>query len=133
MRTIVTVLPMPKLSPTMKNAVISRWHVNEGDFVPAYSLMCDVITRQLTDDTNDQNTDEKCLQIEIQEDCVVAKILHKSGDLVAAGHAVAILRDDDDDEDEYSSTKILDVCGDVYNQCDVRMAGWQAYILRNGQ
>jgi pyruvate/2-oxoglutarate dehydrogenase complex dihydrolipoamide acyltransferase (E2) component len=92
-RRIVTVLPMPKLSPTMKSVVISQWHVKEGDFVQAYSLMCDVTTRQLT---NDSSPEEACLQIEIQEDCVVSRIMRNEGDTVEAGHPMAILRDEDE-------------------------------------
>jgi hypothetical protein len=35
--------------------------------------------------TNDSSPEEACLQIEIQEDCVVSRIMRNEGDIVERG------------------------------------------------
>ena len=41
-------LTLPKLSPTMEEGVIAKWHVNEGDYVDAGDLLLEVATDKAT-------------------------------------------------------------------------------------
>ncbi|NGX58491.1 MAG: Dihydrolipoyllysine-residue acetyltransferase component of pyruvate dehydrogenase complex [Chlamydiae bacterium] len=45
-------LTMPKLSPTMEEGVIAKWHVSEGDFVEAGGLLFEVSTDKATVEYN---------------------------------------------------------------------------------
>ena len=129
-RQIITILPMPKLSPTMTSGVVREWCVKQGQKVDAYTVMCIITAKNLTNDTKDN--EDKWLELEIQEDCVVSQMLKKEGDIVIAGHPLAVLCDSDEDTEIRDSSHI-NVEGDIYEQGNIRMAGWQAYILKCGE
>jgi len=41
-------MPMPRLVPTMTNGVISKWLVEEGDYLEVADLVCEIDVENLT-------------------------------------------------------------------------------------
>jgi len=118
---------MPKLSPTQidsSTTKLVRWHVEVGDVVPAYSLLCELETNSLTEDSS--SLPER-LDIEIQEESVVVNLLCLEGDEAKPGVPIALLCEDEDDIEEAANIS-LDMGGDVYADPNLRMVGFQAYV-----
>jgi pyruvate/2-oxoglutarate dehydrogenase complex dihydrolipoamide acyltransferase (E2) component len=117
---------MPKLSPTTMKCKLLKWHVREGMKapLPAYSLVCEIETMTLTNSSSAEVASQ--LEIEIQEDFLVAKLLCQEGDEVSAGAPIAILVED---STELPLQVDLGLIGDdAYTQSHYQMAGWQAYV-----
>ena len=54
---------MPVLSPTMTEGTIVKWHKKEGDSIQPGDMICEV------------QTDKAIVAMELEEECVLAKIL----------------------------------------------------------
>lgn len=74
---------MPSLSPTMTHGTISLWKVSPGGELRAGDVICEV------------ETDKASVGFEMQEDCVLAKILVEAhGPEVAVGMPIALTVED---------------------------------------
>lgn len=74
---------MPSLSPTMTHGTISLWKVGPGGALKAGDVLCEV------------ETDKASVGFEMQEDCVLAKILVEAhGPEVAVGMPIALTVED---------------------------------------
>lgn len=114
---------MPKLSPSNINCKLLKWHVKEGHEVKSYALVCEIETNTLQTTQPNQNS---IMEIEIQEDCYVQKLLCREGEILTVGKPIAILVEE---KDELSIvTDDIKSISDVYNQSKYQMAGWQAYV-----
>ena len=70
---------MPKLSPTMEEGTIVKWHKNEGEFVSSGELLMEVATDKATIEYN--ALDEGWLR----------KVLVKQGEAAVINQPLAIL------------------------------------------
>jgi pyruvate dehydrogenase E2 component (dihydrolipoamide acetyltransferase) len=88
-------LTMPKLSPTMEEGTIAKWHVAEGDHVEAGQLLFEVATDKATVEYN--AIDSGWLR----------KILIKDGESATVNQAIAIFTENKDESIEgYKPTGI---------------------------
>ena len=129
------VLRMPPLSPTTLSAAVQKWYVKEGETVSSYDLALRVHTLNLTTDFNkpDKIEGERegiSLDIEIIEDCTIAKILvHAETDRqVKVGAPLAILSDEEMCENSVMNFKWRE----VLDQKTTTNALWQAYLVSGG-
>jgi hypothetical protein len=81
-------MPMPRLSPTMKTGHVVRWNMAVGDRVDDMEVACEVKTAELTDDPEDG---EKILEIEAHEDGYLAAILVEAGEQAQPDEAIAVI------------------------------------------
>jgi pyruvate/2-oxoglutarate dehydrogenase complex dihydrolipoamide acyltransferase (E2) component len=123
---LITILPMPKLSPTTSKCKLLKWYVKEGMTIstPAYSLVCEIETMTLTNSASTELASQ--LEIEIQEEFLVAKLLCQEGDVVSVGVPIAILVEDLTELPIQVDLKSIGE--DAYDQSQYQMAGWQAYV-----
>jgi pyruvate dehydrogenase E2 component (dihydrolipoamide acetyltransferase) len=76
---------MPKLSPTMTEGTVARWHKVEGDFVDSGELLLDI------------GTDKATIEHHVIDPGWLRKILVKEGDRIEVGKPLAILTDEKDE------------------------------------
>lgn len=81
-------LTMPKLSPTMEQGVITKWHKNEGEHVAAGDLLMEVSTDKATVEHN--ALDEGWLR----------KVLVAEGDEAAVNQAIAVFTEEEQESIE---------------------------------
>lgn len=90
-----------------------------------YSLICEVETDALTDDVSSHALQ---LEVEIQQDCYIAKLLCEEGECVVPGAPIAICCDE---IDELEAAKVvadkIALHVDVYDQSVYDLAGFQSY------
>jgi pyruvate dehydrogenase E2 component (dihydrolipoyllysine-residue acetyltransferase) len=73
-------ITMPKLSPTMEEGKLAKWHVKEGDAVKSGDVVAEV------------ETDKATMEVEAAEDGVIGKLLHPEGtEHVPVNHPIALL------------------------------------------
>eukprot|EP00163_Fabomonas_tropica_P001639 TRINITY_DN11209_c0_g1_i1.p1 TRINITY_DN11209_c0_g1~~TRINITY_DN11209_c0_g1_i1.p1 ORF type:complete len:482 (-),score=132.86 TRINITY_DN11209_c0_g1_i1:793-2238(-) len=72
------IVRLPAMSPTMEDGEITRWIKKEGDEFAVGEVLFEV------------ETDKATLEVEAQEDGVLAKILVAPGQRVAVGHPIAV-------------------------------------------
>lgn len=88
----MTDITMPRLSDTMEEGVISRWHKQAGDEVHKGDTLADI------------ETDKTTMELEAYDEGVLEKLLVSEGDTVPVGEPVAVLGDgsgtDDGSEDQ---------------------------------
>lgn len=128
-RNLITVVPMPRLSPTNTGGIITKWHVEENSTVTAYELICDIDGASVVETKVNSLSTLTPMELEIQEDGIVAKLLYSEGPtLIPCGKPIAILCEQK--EELFEALEIAEklVDKDVYEQSDVEMAGWQAYV-----
>ena len=81
-----TEVKMPALSPTMQEGTIVKWCVNEGEKINAGDVLCEI------------QTDKAVVSMDIDEDCVLAKILVPEGTAnVKIGTLIAMTVDEGED------------------------------------
>nr|CDS25294.2 dihydrolipoyllysine residue acetyltransferase [Hymenolepis microstoma] len=85
---LVLCIGMPNLSPTMEQGKILKWVKNEGDTVEAGDVICQV------------QTDKAVMDMEFEEEGVLAKIVQKEGSESKVGEIIAILAEPDEDWQE---------------------------------
>ena len=79
-------ITMPKLSPTMEEGKLAKWHVKEGEPVKSGDVVAEV------------ETDKATMEVEAAEDGVIGKLLHPEGtEHVPVNHPIAVLLTEDDD------------------------------------
>jgi pyruvate/2-oxoglutarate dehydrogenase complex dihydrolipoamide acyltransferase (E2) component len=83
----VRLLPMPHLSPHMANGKILKWYAKEGGMIPAYELIADIQPDQLTEILDERPE----MEVELQEEMYIAKLLCTEGQEVKSGTPLAIL------------------------------------------
>lgn len=81
-------LSMPKLSPTMEEGEIAKWHVSEGDRVEAGDLLFEV------------STDKATVEYNALDEGWLKKILIPDGGLAEVGQPVAIFTESKDESIE---------------------------------
>ena len=75
---------MPRLSPTMEEGKLAKWHVKEGDAVRSGDVVAEV------------ETDKATMEVEAAEDGVIGKLLLAEGtEHVPVNHPIALLDDRD--------------------------------------
>lgn len=79
---------MPKLSPTMVEGTIAKWHKKEGEFIAAGDLLLEI------------GTDKATIEYNVLDGGYVRKLLHKEGDKVAVGEPVAVFTETDSESIE---------------------------------
>lgn len=79
------VLKLPRLSDTMTEGVLVRWHKNEGDRVEPGDVLAEV------------ETDKATMELESFDSGVLSKHLLQEGQRVPVGGALAIIADEDDE------------------------------------
>ena len=76
---MATPIPLPALSPTMKEGKILKWLKNEGDKVSSGEAIAEV------------ETDKSNLEVEAYDDGVLLKIVVAAGEMAAVGAPIAVL------------------------------------------
>jgi len=72
---------MPRLSPTMEEGTLAKWHVKEGDAVQSGDVVAEV------------ETDKATMEVEAAEDGVIEQLLLAEGtEHVPVNHPIALLR-----------------------------------------
>ena len=85
-------ITMPMLSPSFKQAIIHKWHVQNGQNVQPGELLFDVYTESLT-----EHHSEQIVQVEIHEEGVIQNIKTNKGDIVKPNQKLAELVCDEDE------------------------------------
>mmetsp|Transcript_25571 Transcript_25571/g.48401 ORF Transcript_25571/g.48401 Transcript_25571/m.48401 type:complete len:195 (-) Transcript_25571:167-751(-) len=116
-------VPMPELSPLMKQGTIVKWHVRKGDSVEANTLMFDVETKTLTE----REDHAFVLEVESQEDGFVAAVFVPEGGEVAVGAPIAIVCDNKEDL-SYFVDHVAPAQVDADKAYNDRTFLWQAYV-----
>jgi pyruvate dehydrogenase E2 component (dihydrolipoamide acetyltransferase) len=73
------IIGLPKLSPTMEEGVLAKWHKKEGDKVSPGDVIAEV------------ETDKANMDFPLEDEGTLLKLLVKEGDTVKLGAPVAIL------------------------------------------
>ncbi len=81
-------LTMPKLSPTMTEGIITKWHKKEGEFIKSGDLILDIAT------------DKATIEHAALDSGYLRKILVKAGETVSVNSPIAILSETKDEEIE---------------------------------
>jgi hypothetical protein len=115
----------------MKAGDITKWYVKPGQFLPAYSLFCDVkpdalVAVSVGKDDDDNNME---LHIEIQDEMYLAKVFGEPGHTYVAGSPLAILCEYEEDIGQAKMIQ-LPPSIDVYEQLEYPVALWQAFIKK---
>src|SRR5260221_5890385 len=76
---MATIIGLPKLSPTMEEGVLARWHKKEGDRISPGDIVAEV------------ETDKANMDFPIEDEGTLLRLLVKEGDTVKLGSPVAIL------------------------------------------
>jgi len=76
-------LTMPKLSPTMEEGTIAKWHKREGDYVEAGDLLLEVAT------------DKATVEHSALDSGYMKKILVNEGDEAVVNQAIAVMTEDE--------------------------------------
>ena len=125
------VLPMPVLSPTVDKLELCKWNVSEGDKLDAYSIVCEIETANLTEVKEENQPKTVRLEVEVQEELTVAKLLCGEGDSITAGAPIAMVYDGTADDfsciNNEASLMNIDLEKSVYIENDLPLVMWQAY------
>ncbi len=84
---------MPKLSPTMEEGSVVKWHVKEGDKVEAGQLLIEIAT------------DKATVEYQALDPGFLRKILKKEGEVVKVGEPIAIFTETKEEPLKESSVK----------------------------
>ncbi|RUS18005.1 hypothetical protein BC937DRAFT_89247 [Endogone sp. FLAS-F59071] len=84
-RQAITKFNMPAMSPTMTEGTITRWKKNEGDNIVTGDVLLEV------------ETDKAQIDVEANEDGILAKILVGEGKKVPVNSLIALLAEEGDD------------------------------------
>ncbi|KAN0135755.1 2-oxoacid dehydrogenases acyltransferase (catalytic domain) domain containing protein [Lactarius tabidus] len=85
-RSVLTKLSMPAMSPTMVEGGISQWKKAEGESFASGDVLLEI------------ETDKAVIDVEAQEDGILAKIVAQDGSKnVAVGSTIAVLAEEGDD------------------------------------
>src|SRR6186713_912422 len=73
------IIGLPKLSPTMEEGVLAKWHKKEGDKISPGDIIAEV------------ETDKANMDFPLEDEGTLLKLLVKEGETVKLGAPVAIL------------------------------------------
>lgn len=79
---------MPKLSPTMTEGVIAKWHKKEGDFVEAGQVLLEIAT------------DKATMEFNALDEGYLRKIVVKEGETASVNQAIAVFTQSKDESIE---------------------------------
>src|SRR5215470_2024630 len=79
------IIGLPKLSPTMEEGVLAKWHKKEGDKISPGDIVAEV------------ETDKANMDFPIEDEGTLLKLLVREGDTVKLGAPVAILGEQGED------------------------------------
>src|SRR5512134_2233919 len=82
---MASIIGLPKLSPTMEEGVLAKWHRKEGDRVSPGDVIAEV------------ETDKANMDFPLEDEGTLLKLLVKEGDTVKLGAPVAILGEPGED------------------------------------
>lgn len=85
---MATYIEMPKLSDTMTEGTLVKWHIQVGDVVEIGTVVADV------------ETDKATMEMEAFDEGKVARILIAEGSKVAIGEKLALLLEDGEKEED---------------------------------
>ncbi|HED54112.1 MAG TPA: pyruvate dehydrogenase complex dihydrolipoamide acetyltransferase, partial [Phycisphaerales bacterium] len=83
---------MPRMSDTMEQGTVVKWHVKEGDEVSPGDVLADI------------ETDKATMELEAFDEGRVAKLAVPEGANVAVGEPIVILAEDGEDLDQAASS-----------------------------
>jgi pyruvate/2-oxoglutarate dehydrogenase complex dihydrolipoamide acyltransferase (E2) component len=137
----VSLLRAPALSPSTKSLRILRWHAQVGDLLPAYSLLCDVSTSSLinqpqtkissSSSVNFKEDEYTELNIELQEEVIVARRYVEVDEIVPVGTPLALLCEDASDVSACATISADEADAlTKRKQPQVLEALWQAYLAK---
>lgn len=90
----MNLVTMPKLSPTMEEGTIAKWHKKEGDFVKDGELLLEITTDKATVEHN------------ALDGGYLRKILVKEGDSAAMNEPIAVLTETKDEKFELPQKEV---------------------------
>lgn len=76
---------MPRLSDTMEQGTVVRWHVKEGEKVSSGDVLADI------------ETDKATMEMQAFDDGIVARLMVPEGRQVKVGETIAVLAEDGED------------------------------------
>ena len=82
---MAVIIKMPKMGATMKEGLVAKWIVNEGDVINAGDVLFEVSTDKITN------------EIESDDSGVIRKILVQEGETVPCQTPLAIIAEEDED------------------------------------
>lgn len=82
---MATFIEMPKLSDTMTEGTLLKWHVKEGDTVSTGDILADI------------ETDKATMEMEAFDEGILGKLYVAEGDKVALGGFLAVLIEEGED------------------------------------
>jgi len=100
-------MPMPRLSPSMRTGTLEQWLVSPGDEIVSQDLVCDISTAELTEDPDDGTL---TLHIESHEDGFLAKILLGDGESAEPDVPIAIVCENRADVDAFRDYTPAGLC-----------------------
>lgn len=121
----IFVLPLPALSPTMKEGVISKFYQNEGGKIKSNSLIMDLNVPSLVESDRDKIFN---MEIELQDELYLSKIIKPLGLSITVDEIVAILCEDEKDLETSANFNISESSEVAQYGGKVRVAVWQAYV-----
>src|SRR5262250_2112517 len=82
---MATIIGLPKLSPTMEEGVLAKWHKKEGEKISPGDIVAEV------------ETDKANMDFPIEDEGTLLKLLVGEGDTAKRGAPVAILGEQGED------------------------------------
>lgn len=122
LRSALFVFRMPSLSPTMRTGKILRYHAGEGDVIPAHGLIIDVETNELIEGSSKPIQ----LEIELQDELYLAKILIPASKSASVNAPLAVLTEEHYDLPALQSLEGSEV--DCLDDRRFQQVLWQAYV-----
>ena len=104
------------------NGKILRFHAGEGDVIPAHALIIDVETNELIEGSSNPIQ----LEIELQDELYLGKILARPSKSVSVNTPIAILTEERDDLPVLQSLERSDF--ECFENTKVQQVLWQAYV-----
>lgn len=81
-------ITMPRLSDTMEQGTVVKWHVNEGDEISSGDVIADI------------ETDKATMELESFDDGTVASLAIEEGQKINVGESIVILAEDGESKED---------------------------------
>ncbi|MGJ8635349.1 MAG: dihydrolipoamide acetyltransferase family protein [Phycisphaerales bacterium] len=81
-------ITMPRLSDTMEQGTVVKWHVNEGDTISSGDVIADI------------ETDKATMELESFDDGTVASLAIGEGEKINVGESIVILAEDGESKED---------------------------------
>jgi pyruvate/2-oxoglutarate dehydrogenase complex dihydrolipoamide acyltransferase (E2) component len=122
----IYLLTMPSLSPSMKCGVISKYYGIVGQKISQYHVLADIYTYTLT---NTEISKKITLELEMQDEMYISKILCPTDTEINVGKLVAVFCEEKEDMDisqQLDHNLLLNTYLEYKGK--VRFPAWQAYV-----